>query len=78
MKTNLTPVKRGEEVDIFVDVFSDSVEANICFAAKPISFRITRRYAVDQPSCSENGPLLTLSVDEARKFAEHILEVLGD
>ena len=78
MKFTLTPIKREEEMDIFVDIFSDESESNISFVAKPITFRIIQRYAVDQSSCSENGPLLTLPIKKAKAFAEQILELIGD
>jgi hypothetical protein len=74
----VTPVKREEEIDIFVDVFPNGIKADFYLVAKPISFRITRPYTVDQPSCSENGPLLTLSVEEAKLFAKELLELFED
>lgn len=76
MKIELTPTKRGKEVDIFADIFPYDESNTVILTAKPISFRIIQLFAVDQPNCSENGPLITLSADRAREFAEQILKEL--
>jgi len=72
MKINLTPIRRGEKIDIFADIFSDTAKGDISLTAKPISFRPTELYTQDQPNCIENGPLLTLSVESALEFADAI------
>lgn len=76
MKINVTPKLGKEGISIWADIFSDKAEGCIILTAKPISFRVTQLYAVDQSSCPENGPLLTLSTKEAKMFAKQILELL--
>lgn len=78
MQLKLTPIKRKEEIDIYVDIFLNGPGPSIYLVAKPISFRVTQPYAVDQPSCSENGPLLTLPIKEAKVFVKELLELLED
>ena len=72
-KINLTPVRQGTNCTIFADLFPETSDG-ICLTAQPISFRQIEMYETDQSVAKPTG-LLTMSLEEAKKFAKKILEL---
>ena len=74
---NITPIKRNDSIiDIFVDVYTEGAADNN-LVAKPVSFRFVRPYDVDEPCCGEKGPLLSMTPEKAKEFAEEILKIVS-
>lgn len=75
MKISLTPMIESDEVQIWADVFPEGV--HICgkfsLSAKPASFEQRALFTQDKGE----GPLLTISKDEAKELAEELLKMLS-
>lgn len=79
MQFKLTPTKNktGDKIHIWADIYAN-VFNGVHFAARPVMFRIVaHRYEIDVPDDPVKGAMLTVSVEEARKFAEELLEIAG-
>lgn len=81
-KTNLTPTKSvcGKKIHIWADVFPEVID-DCMFVATPASFRkITSEhlFMTDQPGDPKIGAMITVSLEEAKNFAEQVLEIIGE
>lgn len=70
MNLTMTVMKDGDDCQFFADEFPKS--GKFCMSAKPATF--IRRAAFTQDA-GDYGPLLTLSLEQAKKMAEEILEL---
>lgn len=80
VKKNLTPTKSecGEKIHIWADVYAQ-IFGGAHFAARPALYRIVLcPHEIDSPDDPAKGALLTIPVEDAKKFAKELLELVGE
>ncbi|GAF80446.1 unnamed protein product [marine sediment metagenome] len=73
MNIELNARRDGSKISIFADIYGD-IAGSVCLTAERVKFITRKLYETD----THDTTLLTISDDEARKFAKQILELVGD
>lgn len=71
MEIKLTPLMKDDTVEIFADIYPDSDKSKFGLSAKPADF-IKRPLFIQ--NTGDFAAVLTVSVEEARRFAYRVLK----
>lgn len=72
MNITMTIMKQNDNCQFFADVFSDDPKVKFGMSAKPVTFLRRPLFVRDT---GDFGPMLVLSLVDAKKMAEDILKL---